>query len=146
MAMDPDPDAIEPGTPGTPDPGGAADSPELQEPAGRTARKRGFVSRWVESRAEKAIRSAVSSGADHIEERATRVVSSVYEEKASDLEDRAVRALRRAIHEETERIQATIEHAVEVKRREVRLSLLVLVGAAIVYLVLYWLTQPTPVA
>jgi hypothetical protein len=104
-------------------------------------RRKGFLSRWVEHRAEKAITRAVSSGAQHIEQRAAKVVGSLYEEKASDLEERAVRALRRAIEAESERIQKTIEHAVEVKRREVRLSLLVLVGAAIVYLALYWLTH-----
>ena len=88
----------------------------------------------------------MTSGADHIEERAAKVVGTLYEEKADDLEERAVRALRRAIEDESDRIQRTIEHAVEVKKREVRLSLLVLVGAAIVYLVLFWLTKDPPPA
>jgi hypothetical protein len=114
--------------------------------AGEPRPKKGFLSRWVEHRAEKAIRSAVSSGASHIEQRAAKVVGSLYDEKAADLEERAVRALRRAIEAESDRIRATIEHAVEVKRREVRLSLLVLVGAAVVYLVLFWLTHESPPA
>jgi hypothetical protein len=112
----------------------------VYEPADK-GRRKGFLSRWVEHRAEKAITRAVSSGAQHIEQRAAKVVGTLYDEKASDLEERAVRALRRAIEAESERIQRTVEHAVEVKRREVRLSLLVLVGAAIVYLVLYLLTH-----
>lgn len=107
-------------------------------------KKRGLISRWVEGRAEKAIRSAVSSGAEQLEERATRVAGTLYEEKAGDLEDRAVRALRRAIQEESDRIRSTIELAVEVKKREVRLSLLVLLTAAIVYLVLFFMTREPP--
>ena len=123
------------------EPGG---DPKGGEPGPRKGKK-GFLSRWVEHRAEKAITKAVSTGAEHIEQRAAKVVGSLYDEKAADLEERAVRALRTAIEAESERIQKTIEHAVEVKKREVRLSLLVLVGAAVVYLVLYWLTHDAPV-
>ncbi len=103
--------------------------------------KRNPLARWVEARAEQALRGAVSSSAERLEERATKVAGVLYEEKAADLEERAVRALRRAIEAESERIQRTIEHAVLVKKREVRLSLLVLVGSSLVYLVLYWLTR-----
>ena len=126
------------------------DEPRLEDETGAPiegeTRRRSFLSRWVEVRAEKAIRSAVSSGAEKIEERAAQVVGTLYDKKADDLEERAVRAMRRAIAEESERIRQVIEHSVEVKRREVRLSLLVLVGAAVVYLVLYWLTQEPPPA
>jgi len=116
------------------------------EPFDPPPRRKGFLSKWVELRAERAIQGAMSSGAERIEERAVKLVGSLYDEKASDLEDRAVRALRRAIEAESERIRATIEHAVEVKKREVRLSLLVLVGTSMVYLVLYWLTKEPPPA
>ena len=105
------------------------------------ASRRGFFARWVEQRAERAIRGAVSSSVESLEESAAKVVGSLYEEKAADLEERAVRALRRAIEAESDRIRATIEHAVLIKKREVRLSLCVLVGASLVYLVLYWLTH-----
>lgn len=118
----------------------------VYEPSDDKGGRKGFLSRWIEHRAEKAITRAVSSGAQRIEQRAAKVVGSLYDEKASDLEERAVRALRRAIEAESERIRTTVEHAVEVKRREVRLSLLVLVGAAIVYLALYWLTHDVPSA
>ena len=113
-------------------------SPEL--PKGAPGKK-GLIARWVERRAEKAIQGALSSGAEQIQERARKVVGTLYDEKADDLEERAVRALRRAIAEESERIRAVIEHSVEVKKREVRLSLFVLVGAALVYLLLYWFTK-----
>ena len=46
-----------------------------------------------------------------------------------------------AIAEESERIKEAIEHGVAIKKREVRLSLLVLIVAALVYLALYWFTQ-----
>jgi hypothetical protein len=65
-------------------------------------------------------------------------------ERECELEERAVRALRRAIALEADRIKETIEHGVAVKKREVRLSLVVLITASLVYLVLYWLTRQTP--
>jgi hypothetical protein len=73
-------------------------------------------------------------------ERFTEVAQSTYDARADDLEDRAVRALRRAMVEETRRIRSTIERSVQAKRREVRLSLLVLVLANLLYLVVYWAT------
>jgi len=118
---------------------GQAEEPEA--PGTEDPRAKGFLARWVEQRAERAIRGAVSSSAESLEERAVKIAGSLYEQKAADLEDRAVRALRRAIEAEAERIRSTIEHAVEIKKREVRLSLLVLVGASLIYLALYWLTH-----
>ncbi|MCZ6597437.1 MAG: hypothetical protein O7B99_07360 [Planctomycetota bacterium] len=103
-------------------------------------KKRGLKA-WFGRRAHRVVTSVVTSQADALEDRARRVVGSLYEERADDLEDRAVRALRRAIALESERIRALIEHSVAVKKREVRLSLLVLVSASLVYLALYWLTK-----
>lgn len=74
-------------------------------------------------------------------ERFLSVAQSTYDAKADDLEERAVRALRRAMVEETRRIRSTIERSVQAKRREVRLSLLVLVLANLLYLVVYWVTK-----
>ncbi|MEX1025011.1 MAG: hypothetical protein WD226_08030 [Planctomycetota bacterium] len=91
---------------------------------------------FFERSAKKVVGSLYKTHADDLEDRASRVVSRAYESQADDLEDRAVRALRRAVADESERIQAVIEHAVNVKKREVRLSLLVLIAAALVYLVL----------
>ncbi len=96
---------------------------------------------WVEARAHRVMSKVYESRADDVEQRARRIVSSAYQDKADDLEDRAVRAMRRAIQLESERIQSLIEHSVRVKRREVRLSLFVLVVAALVYLALYWFTN-----
>jgi hypothetical protein len=70
-----------------------------------------------------------------------RVMTSVYEKSADDLEERATRALRGAIEAEAERIKEAIEHGIAVKKREVRLSLLVLVVSSLVYLALYWFTN-----
>ena len=79
--------------------------------------------------------------ADDLEERARRAVSQAYEERADDLEERAVRAMRRAISEEAERFKEVIEHAVAVKKREVRLSLVVLIAAAFLYFLLDWFSK-----
>ncbi len=119
----------------------ASERPERPERSEGAPKKKGLLARWVERRAQRAIQGAVSSSAEQIQERAKHVVGKLYEDKADDLEERAVRAMRRAIAEESERIRSVIEHSVEVKKREVRLSLLVLVGAAVVYLLLYWFTQ-----
>ncbi|MEM7306054.1 MAG: hypothetical protein AAF682_05255 [Planctomycetota bacterium] len=142
-ALGPDPPKPEPGPKRVEEPVPDLEAVPDDEPK---RRRRGRLARWVEGRAERVLKSAVSSGADKIEERAAEVVGSLYDQKADDLEDRAVRAMRRAIHEESERIRSVIEHSVEVKRREVRLSLLVLVGAAIVYLILFWITREPPAA
>lgn len=91
---------------------------------------------FLERSAKKVVGSLYTAHADDLEDRASRVVAKAYESQADDLEDRAVRALRRALADESDRIQAVIEHAVDVKKREVRLSLLVLVAAAVVYLLL----------
>jgi 16S rRNA C1402 N4-methylase RsmH len=107
--------------------------PSIEEP--RESRR---FTGWVERRAERVVSRIVEARLDELQERARRVVDSVYENRADDLEERAVRAMRRAITDEAERIKETIEHAVAVKKREVRLSLLVLIVAALVYLALDW--------
>ena len=67
--------------------------------------------------------------------------TSSYDARADDLEDRAVRAMRRAIEEEGERIRELLEHSLVVKRREVRLSLLVIVVANLLYLTVWWFVR-----
>ena len=101
-------------------PGDADAPPDTRGPRGRRG-PRGIAS-WLEQRAHRAIRS-------------------LYERSADDLEERAVRAMRRAIEAEAQRIEQAIERAIAVKKREVRLSLLVLVVSSLVYLALYWLTN-----
>jgi hypothetical protein len=96
---------------------------------------------WVEERAQEVVKRAYETHAGDLEQRAERVMSSVYERSADDMEERAVRAMRKAIEAEAERIKEAIEHAIVVKRREVRLSLLVLVVSSLSYLALYWLTH-----
>ena len=105
------------------------------------ASKSGGLSGWVEQRAHSVVSRIYANQADDIEDRAKRAVSSAYRESADDLEQRAVRAMRRAIRMESERIKAVIEHSVRIKKREVRLSLLVLILASLVYLVLYYVTN-----
>jgi len=90
----------------------------------------------LEERAVRAIRKVFDEEADRLISMAT----DTYDSRADDLEERAARALRAALIHESRRIQALIEHSVTVKRREVRLSLLVLVVANLIYLVVYWLT------
>lgn len=118
-------------------------SGEPDEPTSRggLSRKRLGLSRWVENRAQRVVKKVYQTQADDLEERARRVVSTAYQDKADDLEERAVRAMRRAIIEEGERIKDTIEYSVQIKKREVRLSLLVLVTASLVYLALYFFTN-----
>jgi len=105
--------------------------------------RRGLTA-WVENRAQKVVKQAYESHAEDLEQRAMRVMNSVYEQSADDMEVRATRALRRAIETEAERIKDAIEHGIEIKKREVRLSLLVLVVSSLVYLVLYWITNRPP--
>ena len=120
---------------------------ETNKEEGREARlKKGGLTRWFEKRAHRVASKIYASRADEIEDRARRVVGSAYRDQADDIEDRAVRAMRRAIADEAERIKDAIEHGVQVKKREVRLSLLVLVVASLVYLLLYWFTQRPPTA
>lgn len=96
---------------------------------------------WVEDRAQRVVENAYESQAQDLEQRAMRVMSTVYEKSADDLEERAARALRRAIEAEAGRIKEAIEHGIAIKKREVRLSLLVLVVSSLVYLALYWFTN-----
>ena len=69
------------------------------------------------------------------------LATSSYDARADDLEERAVRAMRRAIQEEGERIRELLEHSLVVKRREVRLSLLVILVANFLYLGVWWLVR-----
>jgi hypothetical protein len=117
--------------------GGAASQPPT---GGGSGPKRG-LSNWVEDRAQRVVQRAYHSHAQDLEHRAMRVMTSVYEKSADDLEERATRALRGAIGAEAERIKEAIEHGIAVKKREVRLSLLVLVVSSLVYLALYWFTS-----
>ncbi len=101
-------------------------------------------------------KSSYDDRADDLEERAVRAIRKVFDEeaeqlmsmaadtydsRADDLEKRATRAMRAALIHETRRIQGLIEHSVTVKRKEVRLSLIVLVAANLIYLAVYWLTD-----
>jgi len=90
----------------------------------------------LEQRAIRAIRKIVDEEADRMLEMA----KETYDARADDLEERAARALRAALIHESRRLQAVIEHSVVVKRKEVRLSLLVLVVANLIYLAVYWIT------
>ena len=105
------------------------------------SKKRVGLSRWVERRAQRVAKSVYETQADDLEERARRVVGSAYKDHSDDLEERAVRAMRRAIIEESQRIKDVIEYSIQIKKREVRWSLLVLVVASLVYLGLYWFTR-----
>jgi len=96
---------------------------------------------WVESRAHRVVSRVYRTQADDLEERARRVVGSAYREHSDDLEERAIRVLRSAIADEADRIKEAISHGVEVKKREVRLSLVVLIVASLMYLALYWFTE-----
>ena len=69
------------------------------------------------------------------------LATSSYDARADDLEERAVRAMRRAIEEEGERIRELLEHSLVVKRREVRLSLLVIIVANLLYLAVWWFVR-----
>lgn len=106
----------------------------------QTAATRGLSS-WIEQRAERVMARIYETRAQDLETRAQRIVQSAYETSADDLEERAVRAMRRAIEAESERLKKAIEHGIQVKKREVRLSLLVLVVSSLVYLALYWFTR-----
>lgn len=96
---------------------------------------------WIGKKTRKVVSQLYESRVDDIEHRARRAVSSAYEDQADDLEERAVRAMRTALTEESDRIKDVIEHAIQIKKREVRLSLLVLVVASVLYLLLYWATR-----
>ena len=118
----------------------------LRRPSGKDtapaglSRKRVGLSSWVERRAQRVAKRVYETQADDLEERARRVVGTAYEEHSDDMEDRAVRAMRRAIAEEGERIKDIIEHSIQIKKREVRWSLIVLIVASLAYLSLYWFT------
>lgn len=117
------------------------DAPAASErPADEGARAARGLSSWVEERAERVVSRVYESRAEELEERATRAMQATYERAADDLEQRAVRAMRQALEAEAGKIQAAIEHAIAVKKREVRLSLLVLVVSSLVYLALHWFT------
>src|SRR5262245_1063581 len=125
-----------PSAPPSGPPAGPGSAPGLSD----TSVRRG-LSNWVENRAQRVVEQAYESHAQDLQDRAMRVMTSVYEQSADDLQARATLALRRAIASEAGRIKAAIEHGIEVKKREVRLSLLVLVVSSLVYLALYWFTK-----
>ena len=121
--------------------------PPEQEVLGREADERRRkdprkkLSRWVEKRAARVVGRVYEDRAEDLQERAAKTIGSVYEERADELEERAVRAMRRAIEAESDRIREAIEHGVAVKKREVRLSLLVLALSSLIYLALYLFTR-----
>lgn len=119
------------------------DDPDAPPGTRRRRGPRGIAS-WLEQRAHRAVSQAYQTHAADLEERAHRAIRSLYEQSADDIEQRAVRAMRRAIEAEAKRIEQAIERAIAVKKREVRLSLLVLVVSSLVYLALYWLTTRPP--
>jgi hypothetical protein len=127
------------GTPSAPQPGPPAGGSSAPG-AGGTGEWRG-ISTWVEDRAQRVVQNAYQSHAQDLEHRAMRVMTSVYEQSADDMEERATRALRKAVEAEAERIKEAIEYGIEVKKREVRLSLVVLVVSSLIYLALYWFTS-----
>ncbi len=90
----------------------------------------------LEERAVRAIRKVFDEEADRL----MAMAGDTYDSRADDLEERAARAMRAAVIHETGRIQSLIEHSVKVKRKEVRLSLMVLVAANLIYLAVYWIT------
>ena len=100
--------------------------------------RRRSLSGWIERRAATVMAKLYARHSDDLQERARRAVSSAYQEHSDDIEERAVRAMRRALSLEAERFKEVIEHAVAVKKREVRLSLLVLLTAALVWFLLDW--------
>ena len=118
---------------------GEADAPGSDPKAKKGAKKR--IGAWLGKHTKKVVSQLYESRVDDIEHRARRAVSSAYEDQADDLEERAVRAMRTALTEESDRIKEVIEHAIQIKKREVRLSLLVLVVASLLYLLLYWVTR-----
>ena len=121
-----------------PEANGGGSEETRYEPVDSGGERRRGISSWVERRATTVVSKLYRTQADDIEERARRAVSQAYQERADDLEERAVRAMRRALSEEADRFKEVIEHAVSVKKREVRLSLLVLLTAALIYFLLDW--------
>ena len=112
-----------------------------EKPRSKSRDPRKKISTWLEKRATKVVGKIYEDRAQDLQDRAAKTIGTVYDERADELEDRAVRAMRRVIQEESDRIREAIEHGVEVKKREVRLSLIVLVISSVVYLVLYALTR-----
>jgi hypothetical protein len=104
-------------------------------------KRKGRLASWFGRGAKKVVTKLYDTHADDIEERARRAVGSAYKDSAEDLQERAIRAMREAIRQESRSIKDAIEHAVEIKKREVRLSLIVLVVASLVYLGLWWVTS-----
>jgi len=91
----------------------------------------------LEARAVRAIRKVFDEEADRL----MGMARDAYDSRADDIEERAARALRAALIHESRRIQALIERSVVVKRKEVRLSMGVLVFANLLYLLVYKLTE-----
>ena len=128
-----------------PPPDGTPEGVPVEEGPPKKGGRLRSLSTWVEQRATSVVSKIYETRADDLEERARRVVGTAYQEKADDLQLRAQQALQQAIADQAEIIKQAIEHGVEVKKREVRWSLLVLVAGSLIYLVLYWLTYQPPV-
>lgn len=149
MADDPDDPAEnaseEPDEPQDPAPDEAEAGPKPKRLAGKV--KRGLISlatATYDARADDLQERSVAAMRRALQEETERIVDvakETYDARADDLEERAVRAMRRALMAESRRIRALIEHSVSVKRREVRLSLVVLVTANLIYLLVYWATS-----
>ncbi len=111
----------------------------LEHAAGRELSIRGPASKaqdGPEIQMPRRSRTIVEAVREASEESAKRVLSDAFDDKRSELEEMAVRALRRSIEEEGDRLERLIEKSIEVKKREVRLSLLVLLVATTIYVVL----------
>ncbi len=98
--------------------------------------QRELVERGPEILPPRRSKNLVEAVREASEKSAKRVLTDAFDEKRSDLEEMAVRALRRSIEEEGDRLERLIEKSIEVKKREVRLSLLVLLVATTLYVIL----------
>ncbi len=76
------------------------------------------------------------AGEQKLERKAKKVLTEAFDERRGELEELGVQTLRRAIAEESERLEQLIERSIEVKKREVRLSLLVLLTGTALYIAL----------
>ena len=101
-----------------------------------SGQQRELVERGPEVLPPRRSKNLVEAVREASEKSAKRVLTDAFDEKRSDLEEMAVRALRRSIEEEGDRLERLIEKSIEVKKREVRLSLLVLLVATTLYVIL----------
>lgn len=76
------------------------------------------------------------AGEQKLERKAKKVLTEAFDERRGELEDLGVQTLRRAIAEESDRLEQLIERSIDVKKREVRLSLIVLLVGTALYIAL----------